>query len=425
MTVQYNLFNHLTQAPDDPILALVARFKADPNPNKVDLSIGVYFDENGNTQNFEPVSQAQLAVAQKFYEINQNDLPPLRNSQTNLVNHDITVGYLPADGDCVYNQEIVKLVFGAKHELVTSGRVRAMETIAGTGGLRLAADFIKKHLGVTTAYMSNPTWGNHHAIFGGAGLQTSSYPYYNEATKSVAFDELCNFVKTLGSSDALVLHTCCHNPTGADLSKEQWQQLLAIIKEVNCVAVFDMAYQGFGKGLDEDAYAVRYASQVLDNYFVVSSCSKNFGVYGERLGALHVVTETAEYTNTAMSIIADIASNHYVCPSNNSAYLARTVLANPELKQQWENNLQAIRERIISTRSNFVNELKKYNLDFSFINNQVGMFSYTGLTKEQAQKLRSKYAIYLIDSGRINVLGLTEKNIPYVAQAIAQVLGQG
>lgn len=414
------IFAHLQKTPDDPILSLVAQFKKNTNPHKVDLSIGAYSNEQGQAENFAAVETAQLAIAQAFYQQNQTQVTTLEPNFTNLIRSRISVSYLPGDGEPLYNSLVKELVFGKDNPHLE--RIATLESVAGSGGLRLVADFVKQYTGVQKVHMSSPTWSNHFDIFEQAGLQTGSYPYYSPELKGLNVKAMCAYLRTLDATQGIVVHACCHNPTGYDLLPHEWDQVLAVAKEVGCFVIFDMAYQGFGKGLDEDAYAVRKAAQMLDSFIVISSCSKNFGLYGERVGAVHVAAPTAQQAKNVVTLFTDLATNHYVAPGNNAAYIVTTILSNPELQAHWLQDLQAIRTRLTTIRANFAAAMQARGFDFEFVTRQTGMFSFTGLTKEQVLRLRDEFAIYMVANGRMNVLGINSHNLEYVANAFATVL---
>lgn len=414
------IFAHLEKTPDDPILSLVAQYKNNTNPNKVDLSIGAYFNEQGQPENFAAVETAQLAIAQAFYQQNQAQAANLEPNYTDLVRSRISVSYLPGDGEPLYNHLVKELVFGKDNPHL--GRIATLESVAGSGGLRLVADFVKQYTNIHTVHMSSPTWSNHFDIFEQTGLQTGSYPYYNPDLKGLDVEAMCAYLRTLDATHGIVVHACCHNPTGYDFLPHEWDQVLAAAKEAGCFVIFDMAYQGFGKGFAEDAYAARKASEMLDNFIVISSCSKNFGLYGERVGAVHVAAPTAQQAQNVVTLFTDLATNHYVAPGNNAAYIVTTILSNPELQAGWEKDLAAIRNRIVTIRTNFAAAMQARGFDFEFVTRQTGMFSFTGLTKEQVLRLRDEFAIYMVTNGRMNVLGINPLNIEYVADAFATVL---
>ncbi|RIY36713.1 aromatic amino acid transaminase [Psittacicella gerlachiana] len=419
-----DFFSNLTLAADDPILALVQQYHQDPRENKVDLSVGVYYNPEGKLENFKAVDTAQQALAQYFYSLpTEAKLAPIDNHLADLVAKDVSESYLPATGYVGFNNAVRNLLFPEDLQARKDDRIQTLESVAGSGGLRLVADFLHQ-LGLKRIFISNPTWGNHFAIFGASGLETPTYAYYNPQTKELDFQATLADLEALTPKDAVLLQAACHNPTGYDFDHQQWEQVLTKIKEKGALAVFDFAYQGFGDGIDEDAYSVRLATQILDQALFVSSCSKNLGLYGDRIGAVHVLAKDQAQAKLVVSNLQAYANNYYVAPGNNGAYVAAIVLSNPELRASWEQELTAVRARIKDLRQKLASALKERGFDFDFVTKQKGMFSYTGFTPEQCQELKEKYAIYMVTNGRINIVGLNEHNLAYVADSFAAVLSK-
>ncbi|RIY32555.1 hypothetical protein CKF54_04605 [Psittacicella hinzii] len=418
-----DFFSNLTLAADDPILALVQQYHQDERANKVDLSVGIYYNQQGKTENFNSVKVAQKAVAQYLYSLpTEAKLSAVNTELASLVAKDVSESYLPATGYQKFNLAIRDLVFPANLEARQAERIQTIESVAGSGGLRLVGDFLKNQLGIDKIYISNPTWSNHFAIFEKSGLTTDTYSYYNQASRSLDLEATLADFDKLTAKDAVLLQAACHNPTGYDFSQQEWELVLNKIKEKGALPVFDFAYQGFGDGLDEDAYSVRLATKIFDCALVVSSCSKNLGLYGDRIGAVHVIAPNKEQALLAVSNLQFYANNFYVSPGTNGAFVASTVLNNQELKAQWENDLTAVRARIKSLREKLAQALKARGHDFDFVTKQKGMFSYTGFTPEECKELKEKYAIYMVSNGRINIVGLNDNNLEYVADSFAAIL---
>jgi aspartate aminotransferase len=396
------MFQALQPLPPDPILGLSAAYKADPNPNKVDLGIGVYKDENGNT----PIMKA------------------VKLAEESLLNSQATKSYVGPTGALDYNETIAELVLGDSLLDSLGKRRVTVQTPGGCGGLRLAADFIAKANADTTVWVSNPTWANHKPLLGSAGLKFNQYPYYDYATHSVDFDGMLACLKQVPKGDLVLLHGCCHNPSGADLSPEQWLQVRDVAVEQEFTVFIDLAYQGMGTGLEEDVYGVRLLAESLPELIVVSSCSKNFGLYRERTGAVTLICESEESCKTASTLLAAAARANYSMPPDHGAALVQLIMNTPELRQVWNEELTEVRERINRLRSLFVQRLKEAGIeqDFSFIENEKGMFSFLGVTEDQINILISKYSIYLVNSSRINVASINDSNIDYVVSSLKEVL---
>ncbi|WP_099206307.1 aromatic amino acid transaminase [Xanthomonas citri] len=396
-----SFFANVEQVPGDPILGLTEAYNADSRPNKVNLGVGIYYDENGRIPLLRAVHKIEQQLAQ--------DAKPR--------------GYLPIDGLAAYDKATQELLFGADSALVTSGRVATSQTVGGSGALRVGADLLKKLLPTATIAISNPSWENHRAVFGAAGFEVVDYTYFDAATHGLNFDGMLADLAKLEPGTVVVLHACCHNPTGADLSREQWKQVAGLLKERNLFPFVDIAYQGFDKGIEADAYAVRLlAAEGIDSYVVASSYSKSFSLYGERVGALSVVSATAAEAKAVQSQVKRIIRTIYSSPSTHGAALVAGVLTSPELRDLWEQELTDMRERIHSLRAGLVEKLATLGApEFDFIQRQAGMFSYSGLTKTQVDRLRDEFAIYAVGTGRICVAALSQRNLDYVAQAVATV----
>ena len=397
-----SLFSSVEMAPRDPILGLNEQFNADTNPQKVNLGVGVYFDEDGRLPLLQCVQAAEQQIAAS---------PKPR-------------GYLPIDGLAAYDQGVKNLVFGADSQVLKDGRVATVQAIGGTGGLKIGADFLKKISPNATVLISDPSWENHRAIFNNAGFEVGTYPYYDAATRGINFDGMLAALKAAPAGTIVLLHACCHNPTGYDLSAAQWEQIIATIKARNLTPFLDMAYQGFGFGIEQDgAVIAKFVASGL-NFFVSTSFSKSFSLYGERVGALSVVCADKEETDRVLSQLKICIRTNYSNPHTHGATVVATVLNTPALRQQWEDELAQMRERIKAMRVAFVEKLKAAGVqqDMSFITTQVGMFSYSGLSKEQMVRLRSEFGVYGTDTGRMCVAALNGKNIDYVCAAIAKVI---
>lgn len=396
------MFENITAAPADPILGLADTFRQDPRENKINLGIGVYKDETGKTPVLNCVKKAE-----KY-----------------LLENETTKNYLPITGIPAFGTVTQVLLFGADSEIVTSKRARTAQAPGGTGALRIAADFIAKQTSAKRVWISNPTWPNHNGIFANAGLEICTYNYYDAENHALNFDGMLASLEAAQAGDVILLHGCCHNPTGIDPTAEQWAQLSVIVKEKGLLPVFDFAYQGFAAGLDEDAQGLRIFAKSHPEMLVASSYSKNFGMYNERVGACTLVATSGEIADTAFSQVKVIIRTNYSNPPSHGGAVVTTILSDPELKEEWIQELTTMRERIKRMRQLFVNTLQEKGAkqDFSFIIRQNGMFSFSGLTKEQVERLRAEYAIYAVSSGRINVAGLTLENMVPLCEAIVAVL---
>jgi aromatic-amino-acid transaminase len=397
-----SMFSTVEMAPKDPIFGLIEQFNQDGNPNKVNLAIGVYCDDEGKLPLLKCVQEAEKRIAAA---------PKAR-------------GYLPMDGMAAYDSAVKALVFGADSSIVKEGRVGTAQSIGGTGGLKIGADFLKKYYPASKLLISDPSWENHRALFSSAGFTVDTYPYYDAAKRGINFDGMLAALNAAAPKTIVLLHACCHNPTGYDLTPAQWDQVIAVIKAKNLVSFLDMAYQGFGFGIAEDgAVIAKFVAAGLD-FFVSTSFSKSFSLYGERVGALSVACASKEECDRVMSQIKLVIRTNYSNPPTHGATVCATALNTPELRTLWEAELAEMRVRIKAMRSAFVEKLKGAGVkaDMSFITQQVGMFSYSGLTKEQMVRLRTEFGVYGTDTGRMCVAALNSKNIDYVCASIAKVM---
>lgn len=396
------MFEHIKAAPADPILGLGEAFKGETRENKVNLGIGVYKDAQGNT----PIVKA------------------VKEAERRILATENTKNYLTIDGVASYNQFTQELLFGADSHIISSKRAKTAQSLGGTGALRIAAEFIKRHTDAKNIWISAPTWPNHNAIFNAIGMNICDYRYYDKETHGLDWDNMFADLSKAGKGDVVLLHGCCHNPTGIDPTPEQWQQLAELSAKNGWLPLFDFAYQGFATGLEEDAFGLR---TFLDNHqelLVASSYSKNFGLYNERVGAFTLVAADEDTATRAFSQAKLIIRTLYSNPSSHGANAVATVLGDAELKASWIAELGEMRDRIKVMRQRFVELLKEHGAeqDFDFIIEQNGMFSFSGLTPEQVDRLKDEFAIYAVRSGRINVAGITEANIDYLCQSIVKVL---
>jgi aromatic-amino-acid transaminase len=397
-----SIFAAVDLAQRDPILGLTEGFNADTHATKVNLGVGVYYDDNGKVPLLGAIRAAEKARV---------EAAPAR-------------GYQPIEGLAAYNHAVQTLVFGADSALIKDGRLVTIEALGGTGALKVGADFLKRTYPAAKVYISDPSWENHRALFENAGFTVDSYPYYDAATRGVDFAAMKAGLAALPAHSIIVLHACCHNPTGADLSAAQWQEVVDVIRAANLIAFIDLAYQGFADGIKEDAVALDlFAASGLE-FLVASSFSKSFSLYGERVGALTLVTASREESARVLSQVKRVIRTNYSNPPSHGGAIVAAVLANPELRRQWEVELAAMRERIRAMRIALAEKLaaKGVAQDFSFVVKQRGMFSYTGLTVEQVERLKTEFGIYAVGTGRICLAALNSRNIDYVADAIATVL---
>lgn len=397
------MFEHVDAYAGDPILGLVETFKKDSRDNvKVNLGIGIYYDDQG-----------RLPL-----------LPSVIKAETDLSKHLEPRPYLPMEGLAAYRTAIQNLLFGENSEPLTSKRVATVQTVGASGALRVGADFLKRYFPASDMYVSDPTWDNHRAIFEAAGFTVKTYPYYDAVTGGVKFDEMLATLKALPKNSVVLLHPCCHNPTGVDLSKEQWQALVPVIKERELIAFLDIAYQGFGDSIIDDAYAIRLFAESGLTFFVSNSFSKNLSYYGERAGGLSAVCANAEEAERILGQLKLTIRKTYSSPAYHVATVTANVMNTPELRAMWENEVTEMRVRIKAMRQKLYDVLtaKVPSKDFSYLIKQRGMFSYTGLSPEQVDRLREEFAVYLVKSGRMCVAGLNSNNVDYVADAFAAVM---
>jgi aromatic-amino-acid transaminase len=396
------MFTAVEMAPRDPILGLNEQYNADTNPNKVNLGVGVYFDDNGKLPLLQCVQAAEKTMMAT---------PTAR-------------GYLPIDGIVAYDAAVKGLVFGADSEPVTSGRVATVQGIGGTGGLKIGADFLKRLSPNATVLISDPSWENHRALFTNAGFKVDTYAYYDADKRGVNFEGMLASLNAAAAGTIVVLHACCHNPTGYDITAAQWDQVVAVIKAKNLTAFLDMAYQGFGHGIAEDGAVIQKFVAAGLNFFVSTSFSKSFSLYGERVGALSVLCADKEECSRVLSQLKIVIRTNYSNPPIHGGAVVAAVLNNPELRALWEKELGEMRVRIKAMRQTLVDGLKAAGVkqDMSFITTQIGMFSYSGLSKDQMVRLRSEFGVYGTDTGRMCVAALNSKNIDYVCKAIATVM---
>ena len=398
----YSPFSNVESAPADPILGLTENFRNDANPKKINLTSGVYQDESGVNPVLKSVKQAE----RMWLEL------------------ETTKDYLGIGGESSYAETVQKFVFGADHPVVSDKRAVTAHTPGGTGALRVAGDFLHGQFPGAGIWVSDPTWPNHHGVFNSAGMKVNTYPYYDPETRSLRFEELMAALEAVPENDVVLLHSCCHNPTGVDPTPEQWDRIVQVFRQRPILPLLDFAYQGFGQGLDPDSYAVRaFASAGLE-MIVSSSFSKNFGMYRERVGALTVVTSDPQAATAVMTRLKQAIRANYSNPPSHGGNVVEMVIGNRELHALWEQELEEMRNRIQGMRRLFVETLKKCGVrrDFDFLLRQNGMFSFSGIAKDEVIELRETYAIYLVENGRINVAGMTRNNMDYLCQSIAAVL---
>jgi len=395
------MFSKLTQLPADPILGLSVKFKADNNPNKIDLGAGIYKDENGHT----PVLSC-VKSAEEFRVANES-----------------SKAYISSAGSALFNEKMTSLILG-DHKVISENRVRTVSTPGGTGALRTAGEFIKACTPGATIWVSNPTWANHQGVFTAAGLNVKTYPYYDYENNCLDFDGMLAALKEVSKDDAVLLHACCHNPSGMDLSQEQWQQVADVSKQVGFIPVVDMAYQGFGQDLDTDAFGLRLMADTVEQMIICSSCSKNFGLYRERIGACSIIGKTAIAADIINSVLLSVVRVNYSMPPAHGAAIVETILNSAELTTQWHGELKEMRDRINGMRQLLVEQLAANGVtrDFGFITQQNGMFSFLGIDKAQVQRLQDEFSIYIVGSSRISLAGISPDNVKYLTQSIAKVL---
>jgi aspartate/tyrosine/aromatic aminotransferase len=397
------MLERIEAAPTDAILGLTEAFKADPRVEKINLSVGVYQDENGKTPLLECVKEAERRLAAA----------------------PTTKSYLPISGLQEYCQAVARLAFGEEAEPLASNRIAWAQTPGGTGALRVAADFIHANLPGATLWMSDPTWPNHPQVFNAAGVATKCHPYFDATTNSLDFDGMLKAIAKMPAGDVILLHGCCHNPTGIDPTADQWKQIADAVHRRGLLPLLDFAYQGFADGIEEDAAGLKAFVRPGSELLACSSFSKNFSLYRERVGALFAVAATAEAAQSVQSQLDKVIRSNYSNPPAHGAEVVNTILRDAGLRKQWVGEVATMRNRINGMRSELVKALKDHGVpgDYSFISRQRGMFSFSGLTKQQVERLRDEYAIYVVGSGRINVAGLTPCNIDRVAESIGAVVG--
>jgi aspartate aminotransferase len=399
------MLNSLEALPPDPILGLSLAFQEDPRSEKIDLGVGVYRDESGDT----PVMRAVKAAEKQFLE------------------EETTKAYIPQVGVAEFNAGVLDLVLGRDHPAMVDGRASTVLTPGGTGALRIGAELIKRIKADATVWVGDPTWANHTPILKGAGVNIATFPYYDKESSTVLFSEMLEALDAASPGDAVLVHGCCHNPCGADLGIAEWRQLADLVVAKGLLPFIDLAYQGFGEGLDEDAAGVRLVAEKCPEVLIASSCSKNFGLYRERTGSLTSVAQSAEKAKAAQSHATNVARAMYSMPPAHGAFLAGMVLQQDDLRQTWQEELTAMRNRMNELRALFVRKMadKGSPRDFSFIEQQFGMFSFLGIDKERIQRLRDEFGIYMVGSSRVNIAGISETNIDHLTDSLVEVLKDG
>ncbi len=399
------MFGSMKPLPADAILGMMALYRADPYPGKIDLSVGVYQDEQGRTPILESVKRAERDVFE----------------------HEQTKSYVAIAGNAAFNRGMEQLLFGPSHPAVADGRVVTLQTPGGSGALCVAAHLIRRARPHAKVHISEPSWPNHIPLLTLSGLEIAPYPYYDHAAHRVDFERMAAAVERMPEGDLLLLHACCHNPCGADLTREQWNVLAELCARHGIVPFIDLAYQGFAEGLDDDAYGLRLMSERLPEAVIVSSCSKNFGLYRERVGAVSIVAENAENAKGVGSHAANVARGIYSMPPDHGAAIVARILGDAELRTLWVQEVGDIRERLNVLRRLLVDKLaeRATPVDFSFIGNERGMFSFLGIERERVVALRERFHVYMIESSRINIAGINASNVDYVADSIAAVLADG
>ena len=396
------MFSSLDILPSDPILGLMAEFRNDPNPDKVDLGVGVYKNEVGLT----PIMAA------------------VKTAEQHVFAGEDTKSYIGPAGMPEFNEAIKKLIFGESHPALQSNRVATVLTPGGCGALRVGAELLMRSEPKTRIWVGDPTWANHLPLLGNAGLKIEQYPYYDRATSKLTFDAMMSALEQTSAADVVLLHGCCHNPSGADLSPEQWRAVTELAEQKGFLPFIDLAYQGLGVGLAEDAYGARLMAERLPEVIVASSCSKNFGLYRERVGSLSIVGTNSSSASTAISHVNNIVRGMYSMPPSHGGAIVAEILNNSELQENWQSELGMMRDRINDTRHLLVQKLRDAGVDrdFSFIESQHGMFSFLGISKDEITRLKTEYGIYIVDSSRTNMAGVSLANVDYVADALARVL---
>ena len=397
------MFEHITPYAGDPIFALVDAFNQDARPQKVNLSIGIYFDEQGRLPVLQCVQEAEKRI------LAEGGAKP----------------YLPMEGEAACRAQVGQLLLGASHPALAEARVATIQTVGSSGGLKVGADFLRTWLPQSEVWVSDPTWDNHRSMFEGSGFQVNSYPYYDPATGGLRFEDMLACLKGLPARSIVLLHACCHNPTGVDLTRAQWEALIPVLRERQLLPYLDLAYQGYGDGIDEDAFAVRALASAGLPFFVANSFSKSMSVYGERAGALSVVCADAGQAERVLGQMKATVRRNYSSPAIHAAGIISRVLTDPALRASWESDVAAMRERILAMRRSLhgVLSARLPERDFNYFLTQRGMFSYTGLSPAQVDRLREEFGVYLVRSGRMCVAGLNTGNVERTAQAMAAVLG--
>lgn len=401
-SIPETIFSAIPMAPRDPILGITEAFHADPNPHKINLGVGVYYDDDGKVPLLKCVLKAEEQMSAQG------------SPHT----------YLPIDGLAMYDNAVQELVFGEDNISLKEKRIATVQSIGGTGALKIGADFLKRFSSNSQVWISDPSWENHRALFEFAGFKVNTYPYYDSVNRRVDFTGMIDTLKSLPARSVVILHACCHNPTGADLSDAQWDEVIEVVQDNKLIPFLDMAYQGFSEGIEPDGKIVRRFSKLYAPVLVSSSFSKSFSLYGERVGAFSIVTGNADEAARTLSQLKRIIRTNYSNPPIYGAKIVGTVLNNPELRRMWEDELTVMRVRIHEMRHKLVDELnaKANGQDFNFIIHQNGMFSYSGLTPEQVEKLKQDFSVYIVNTGRICIAALNSRNLDYVANAIAKVL---
>ncbi|MDN3378099.1 MULTISPECIES: amino acid aminotransferase [unclassified Pseudoalteromonas] len=394
------MFSELKPLPTDPILGLMAAYKQDTNPNKIDLGVGVYKDEQGNT----PVLSA------------------VKKAEAFRLENETSKSYIGLAGNLDFCQKMENLLLG-EHQALLANRVRTAQAPGGTGALRVAAEFIARCNPSATIWVTNPTWANHISLFEAAGLTVKEYPYYDYENKDLLFDDMINTLKQVPKGDVVLVHACCHNPSGMDLNETQWKTVAELAKEVGFTPLVDIAYQGFGSSLEQDANGLRILANAVEELIICSSCSKNFGLYRERIGACSIIAKDSATADISNSVMLSVVRSIYSMPPAHGADIVNTILGSAELTQEWHSELDEMRNRINGLRTLIKDSLAAKDIaqDFSFIDRQNGMFSFLGINKEQIARLQKEYGIYIVGSSRVNVAGISQANIEYFSNAVADV----
>ena len=396
------MFQHIPPYAGDPILSLIVAFLADSRPRKANLGIGIYYDENGQIPVLRSVQKAEASLAK----------------------HVTPKPYLPMEGMESYRNAIQELVFGADHPLRKAGRIATIQTVGGSGALKVGADFLKRFFPDAQVWVSDPTWDNHRSMFDGAGFVVNDYPYYDDSTGKIDIDGMLETLQRLPKRSIVLLHPCCHNPTGVDLSQAQWRQVIEVLKAGELIPFLDLAYQGFGDGFEEDVFAIRELAAANVSFLLANSFAKNFSIYAERCGGLSVVCPDAKQAEFVLGQLKFTVRRNYSSPPLHGASVISTVLNDPALKAEWQGEVAQMRERIKAMRQKLFDTLSAAapGRDFSYLITQRGMFSYSGLSPEQVDRLREEFGVYLVRSGRMCIAGLNDGNVDYVAAAMAAVL---